>query len=248
MDPWYATVAQTVSHLFLFPAIYVAIVARNACVTAICIATLLASFTYHLCLSTGACLLDANASTWQFVDHEIAHVNMIIPFILVVQGSTTRLSYSNLESKKDRKRLRDSAFWGELYRYLALLFAVGIVTISRLASGAFGGSQINVAMVIVIGLSAGILTYLLLVTKGAVLMTSTFDARYFVPGLVLLGAGVAFFLISAPDLYWVFHSLWHFCSFTAWTLLIIGTNAHAFPALTGPTRCGGCASTRLPAP
>jgi hypothetical protein len=224
----------------LLSAIYFAYVARNAFVATLLAATLVASFVYHLCQSAGACLFAAPISDWQFVDHLIAWSNFIILAVVFVQSTTggSRTVFTAAEGDAERKRHREIVFWSEATKYAMLIFVFVVVAMQRLTGGtAFGDSTVNLALVVVTGIAMFTFMYVLIVAKGVLLFYSNFDWRYILPGILLAGVGVTCFLIVNDSLYWLLHSLWHLCTFVAWNLLLIGTNAHLFRELIAASCC-----------
>lgn len=229
-SPWYEALFLIGSHLILLVDIGFAIYARLAFVTAIFIATLLASPIYHACQSLDACLFGSSVATWRLIDHTIAVSNIIIPFALVLP-TITRTWFHDLETAEDRRHHRDATYWSEVFRVFVLIFVIAIVVVYTLTPGAFGDSFINVVIIVVVCVLVAMLFYIVLIAKGTLLFYTNYDWRYILPGVLLLGGAVVLFALDTSNLYWLVHSGWHILSFSSFPFLIIGTQAYMFKRL-----------------
>lgn len=236
--PWYEATLLIGSHLILLVDIGFAIYARLAFVTAIFLATLLASPIYHACQSLDACLFGSSVSTWRLIDHTIAVSNIIVPFALVLP-TVVRTWFHEYETSEDKRHHRDATYWSEVFRVFVLIFVIAIVVVYSLTPGAFGDSFVNVIIIVVVCVLVAMLFYIVLVAKGTLLFYTNYDWRFLLPGVLLLGGAVVLFAIDTGSLYWLVHSGWHVLSFASFPLLIVGTQAYMFRHLIART-CGAC--------
>lgn len=238
---WYAAFFLISTNLiYLLPTIYAYRIRQPIVATVIWVAMLI-SMTYHLCQTAGMCFL-GTIYDWTFSDHiyALTMVSILIFFaifnpVVKIVGQEKResaqiwnsrdLSSSGFYPEKEENLIYDS--WGATL--MIVYFAVVYLSVR-----AHPYSMQSYLISITFGISL-IFFKLLCVNLGE---TDHFSERVSGPDLgiaiVILVAGLVFFLLDSYITYWISHSIWHVLGGLGAYFYLAGLSRN-FPSSYSPT-------------
>lgn len=213
-DPWYATLCLIGSHILVIPSIVIAYRKRLPIPFIQLTFTFIISILYHLCKSINVCLLGGTLLSWTQLDYIYAFGTILVVFILIAITTPILAEYG-------LGMAPHQTFWS-IVIIMALLALDIVIVLTRLQSLAVPLDH-NTAFIIIVASAAAVMVKIVLVDEGHMPFYSKYDGFYLMLSLILLAAGVIFFLLDIPDDYWFYHSMWHAFAFSGLFFLILGT-------------------------
>jgi predicted membrane channel-forming protein YqfA (hemolysin III family) len=219
-------VVLIMSHILLFPSIYVGLKYRLLFLAPHAFLTFCVSTSYHVCRAYGTCIMNMSLKLATQLDYSMAmaYIPLLGIYTIIEYGALHPRFLKRLEAPWTLQVLREvywvSAVW--------VVLLVGNVAASFLLS-----ENTVVQVAFVAGITVSGLTFLTsIVTTRAQPIFTRADAWLLASSIVLLGIGIAFFPYDGDYYVW-FHTLWHLFVFVAPVLFIAAFSLNAYRGARG---------------
>lgn len=166
--------------------------------------TMIISFLYHTCLSTGMCALGVEALLWTQFDYNFAFGCIVVVFVLLLTDGIEQTPSEN--------------FWSSAVN-LALIYSTMLVVFTRLQTLDVPLDPRTAMLIMTMGVMAVAVKFIV-ISRGRARIFSKFANVYVLVGLIFVAVALVFFLIAFQ--YWFSHSIWHLLSFTGFNPLFFG--------------------------